>query len=146
MPTFGYYLNALGRCGGTFRAERMAGTGVGPHDQAYLFHICRHPGLSQEALGRALCVHKSHVTRHITHLEKEGFVTRTPDSADRRVLLVYPTQKAERILPRLREVSAEWRAILTADFSQEELATFEDLLARALENAKGHILGEGEKE
>ncbi len=145
MPTFGYYLNALGRCGGTFRAARMAGTGVGPHDQAYLFYICRHPGESQEALGRALFVHKSHVTRHIAHLEREGFVTRTPDAQDKRVMRVYPTEKAEQILPRLREVGAEWRAILSADFTPEELATFEGLLARALQNGRAYLQGEVEQ-
>ncbi len=145
MPTFGYYLNALGRCGGTFRAEQMAGTGVGPHDSSYLFYICRHPGESQDAIARALCVNKSHVTRHVAHLEKEGFLTRTPDPNDRRAMLVYPTARAEEMLPRLREVSAQWRAILAADFTEAEIATFEELLSRALHNGRTYLWEGGEK-
>ena len=143
MPSFGYYLNALGRCGGTFRSARMADSGVGPHDQSYLFHVCRHPGLSQEALGKALCVHKSHVTRHLAHLEKQGYITRTPDPDDRRVLLVHPTKKAEGILPVLREVNAEWRAILSKGFEEAEIAMFEDLLSRALANGRAFLESEG---
>ena len=145
MATFSYYLNALGRCGGTFRAAQMAGTGVGPHDQTYLFYICRHPGESQESIARELCVNKSHVTRHVAHLEKEGFLTRIPDPADRRAMLVYPTEKAEGILPRLREVGAAWRGILAADFTEEEVAKFEELLSRAFHNGRNYLREEGEK-
>ncbi len=143
MPSINYYLSALGRCGGTFRSARMSGTGVGPHDQSYLFYICRHPGESQEEVGRALCAHKSHVTRHLVHLEKQGYITRTPCTEDRRVMRVYPTQRAEDILPRLREVGCEWRSILCADFTEEEKNTFEQLLARALKNGREFVESEG---
>ena len=50
--------------------------------------------------------------------------------------LVYPTEKALEALPYLREVGASWRESLTAGFTSAEVALFEDLLARALENAR----------
>lgn len=143
MPSINYYLSALGRCGNTFRSDRMAGTGVVPDDQSYLFYICRHPGLSQEALSKALYVHKSHVTRHLAHLEKEGYITRTPDSDDRRVLLVHPTEKAEAILPRLRAVGKEWRLVMCEGFTDEQRATLEELLERAFVNARTFLESEG---
>ena len=81
-------------------------------------------------------MNKSSVTRHLTHLEQAGFLTRTPDPADRRVLLLHPTDKAREILPFLREISRDWNEALTDGFTPEETAQFESLLARALENAK----------
>ena len=143
MPSINYYLGALGRCGNTFRAARMAGTGVGPDDQSYLFYICRHPGGSQEELGRALCAHKSHVTRHLTHLEKQGFITRTPAPYDRRVLLLHPTEKAQEILPRLRAVGKEWRLVMCEGFTDEQRATLEELLERAFVNGRQFLEREG---
>ena len=139
MPSVNYHLNALGRVGAAFRATRLEGTGVGPYDQSYLFYICHHPGTSQDALARALYVGKSHVTRHVTHLEKEGFITRTPLVEDRRVMQVWPTDKALAILPRLREIGGEWHAAMMSDFTVEEMASFEALLTRALANGRAAV-------
>ena len=136
MPNLNRSLNGIGRCGTLFRAKRLEGTGIGPCDHPYLFYICHHPGVSQDALGRALYVNKSSVTRHIAALERAGFLRREPSSEDRRVQLVYPTEKALEALPYLREVGASWRESLTAGFTSAEVALFEDLLARALENAR----------
>lgn len=136
MPSLNRSLNVIGRCGVLFRAERLTGTGVDPYNYYYLFHICRTPGLSQEALAAALYVNKSSVTRHLTRLEEAGFLIRTPDPNDRRVLLLYPTEKARELLPFLREVSRDWKNALTDGFTPEETAQFASLLERALENAK----------
>ena len=142
MPHFNRSLNGLGRCGTLFRAKHLEGTEIGPCDHPYLFYICHHPGVSQDTLGRALYVNKSSVTRRIAHLEEAGFLTREVSDADRRVLLVYPTEKALAALPLLREVGANWRECVTAGFSPEEVRTFEALLERAFENAQGAVAGE----
>ena len=143
MPTLNYYLNALGRCGAMFRGNRLQGTGVEPSDMPYLFRICRHPGQTQEALAKALYVHKCKVTRHVTRLEAQGYLTRIPDPEDRRALLVHPTEKALEVLPRLREVNAAWHAALTDGFTPEESEQFVELLSRALQNARATVDEEG---
>ena len=135
MPSLNRSLNVIGRCGILFRARHLENTGVDPFNYFYLFHICRNPGSSQEALCRALHVNKSSVTRHLAHLEAEGLLRREQDPDDRRALLVYPTDKAEALLPLLREVGSNWRAALTDGFTAEETETFERLLRRAMENA-----------
>ena len=81
-------------------------------------------------------MNKSSVTRHIARLEEAGLLTRTPSPDDKRVLLVYPTEQAIGLLPRLREVGGLWHAALTNGFTEEETAQFEDLLSRAMENAR----------
>lgn len=136
MPSLNRSLNVISRCNALFRAERLADTGIDPYNYFYLFYICHNPGTSQDALARALYVNKSSVTRHLTHLEQTGFLTRTPDPDDRRVLLLHPTDKAREILPFLREISRDWNEVLTDGFTPEETAQFESLLARALANAK----------
>lgn len=139
MPSLNRRLNVIVRCAALYREKALAGTGVGPYENAYLFHICHHPGISQETLARELYVNKSSVTRHLTHLESEGFLYRKPDDSDRRALLVYPTEKAMEILPRLREVGAEWEKLLTAGLSESESRMFEGILDRAFVNACGAV-------
>lgn len=144
MPTLNYYLNALGRCTAFYRAAALQDSDVNPGDMPYLFHVCRHPGLTQDALGRALYVNKTAVTRHVTHLEECGFLTRVPCSEDKRALLLHPTQKALDVLPQLREINAAWHAVLTDGFTEEEATQFISLLSRALTNARAKV-EEGEK-
>ncbi|MBE6702704.1 MAG: MarR family transcriptional regulator [Ruminococcaceae bacterium] len=144
MPSLIRSLNVIGRCGTLFRADRLENSGVDPFNYFYLFYICRNPGVSQEALGRALYVNKSSVTRHIARLEESGFLKRVPSPSDRRSLLVYPTEKAVALLPLLREVGSDWKGALTSGFSEEETVLFERLLQRAMENAQ-KAMGEEEK-
>ena len=129
-------MNAIVRAGNLFRATRLEGTGVSACDRPYLFHICHHEGVSQDTLSGALFVNKSSVARRLAHLEKEGFVIRTPDPDDRRALLISPTEKAKAMIPLLRHMAHEWNGIITKGFTQEEIDTFSDLLSRAFDNAK----------
>ena len=139
MPTLNYYLNALGRCTALYRAEALQGSDVCPTDVPYLFHVCRHPGLTQDALSRALYVNKTAVTRHVTHLEECGFLCRVPCAEDKRALLLHPTQKALDALPMLRKLNAAWHAVLTEGFTEQESAQFISLLDRALSNARAKV-------
>ena len=139
MPTLNRRLNVIVRCAALYREKALAGTGVGPYENAYLFYICHNPGASQEKLARELYVNKSSVTRHLSHLETEGFLTRVPDENDRRSLLVYPTEKALAILPRLRAVSKEWESLLTAGLSDAESEMFINILDKAFANAKNAV-------
>lgn len=139
MPILNRQLNVIVRCAALYREKALAGTGVGPYENAYLFYICHNPGASQEKLARELYVNKSSVTRHLSHLETEGFLTRVPDENDRRSLLVYPTEKALAILPRLRAVSKEWESLLTAGLSNAESEMFINILDKAFANAQNAV-------
>ena len=129
-------LNSIVRYGNQWRAPKLEGTGIGPCDRPYLCYICHHPGETQDNISTALCVNKSSVTRRVSYLEREGYVTRTPDENDRRALLIYPTEKAMALMPVLREMSREWNAIITEGFSEAEIAQFSELIARAFANAR----------
>ncbi len=132
-------MNAIVRYGNLWRTPKLADTGIGACDRPYLFYICHHQGVSQDTLSDALFVNKSSVARRLSYLEKQGYVTRTPDKKDRRVLLVSPTQKALDLLPLLREMSHEWNGIITAGFTEEEIGIFSELVARAYANAQQKV-------
>lgn len=145
MHSLNRFLNGMSRCGALYRAHRLAGSGVGAYDTHYLFYLCHHAGVTQDALARALFVNKSSVTRHLSHLEEEGFVTRTPSPEDHRSLVVAPTEKALAILPQLRAVSRDWEERITAGLSAAEVEQFGSLLERVFDNARRAIAEEVEK-
>ena len=72
-------------------------------------------------------------------MEESGFVTRKYSETDKRVMLVYPTDKAFEVLPAITETHRAWRAYVTESFTEEELELFSSLLERAAERAKTYV-------
>lgn len=140
MPTLMWMLNTVSRCAALYQADRLEGTDLKPPHGRYIAALCREPGLSQEQLAKKIYVNKSQVTRHLAYLEEKGYVTRSP-GADKRVMLVYPTKKAEDILPQVREIFRDWNEWLTAGFSPEEQEQFISLMERAKERAVSYARG-----
>lgn len=139
MPSFMRQIRIIGRCSNIYRTAELEGTGIGGVHTGYLLALCRTPGMSQEQLSRKIYVNKSNVTRHLAQLEKLGYVERRQSSEDRRVTLVYPTEAAYDILPRISEVIKGWNAYLTEGFTEEELEQFNAMLARITERATSAV-------
>ncbi len=138
MPSISRYINVISRCGNMYRTERLKDTDLGTSHHTYLFTICRNPGISQEKLARMIYINKSNVTRNLAVLEKNGYIERRPSETDKRVMLVYPTEKAQNTLPLLREVVHDWNALVAEDFTPEELEQLRAMLARIAERATGY--------
>ena len=139
MSSITRHMNIISRCAGLYRAERLKGSDLGQNHHRYIFCVCHHPGISQEELSRRVYINKSNVTRHLTYLEGQGYVERRQSAEDKRVILVYPTEKAYDALPMLREIVRDWNDMLTEDFSTEEKELFASLIKRAAKKASDLI-------
>ena len=135
MPSFMRQINIIGRCSAMVRNDKLADTGLTGWHYSYILTLCRNPGQSQEHLARHVYINKSNVTRHLAQLEKNGYVERRQSEEDKRVMLVYPTEKAYDVLPRVREVVRSWNSYLTEDFTPEEMEQFNAMLSRITHRA-----------
>lgn len=136
MLAFMKYINITYRCGIQYRSEQLIDYDLNGLESVYILHICNHPGISQDALAKNIFINKSNVTRKLLVLEGNGYVERRPSEEDKRVTLVFPTQKALDILPKVRQVFREWNEYITDEFTEEEKALLESLLLRVTEKAK----------
>ena len=136
MPTIMRQINIISRCAGLYRTDKLRGAELGACHHSYVLAICRTPGISQEELSRHICINKSGVTRHLSYLEEHGYVVRRQSETYRRVTLVYPTEKMQEMLPRVKEIVTEWNTYLTADLSEEELTMFRSVLDHIAQRAK----------
>lgn len=114
------YINRIGRLSGMYRREFLKEYGLNGIHHTYIINICHHPGVSQEELAQMIFVNKSNVTRQLAYLEKEGFIYRQPSREDKRKSLVYPTQKAQDILPLIQNMLREWNEKLLVDIPENE--------------------------
>lgn len=146
MPKIMKKMNIISRCQAMYRNERAASEELSACHSAFVLTVCRAPGLSQEELAREICLNKSTVTRTLSYLEEHGFVERRSDAQDKRVLLVYPTEKMLSVLPRVREVTREWNALISRGIDEEEMRVFFSVLERMERSAKAAVsAGEEQK-
>ncbi len=128
-------IGAISRCGRRYRTEQFVPLGLKGCHGGYLLEICQQPGISQEQLTDKIQVNKSNIARQVAALEEDGFITRSACGKDKRVLRLYPTEKALAVLPRVQQTLQSWEQTLTADFTPEERQTLYTLLKRMQETA-----------
>lgn len=139
MPKIMKSLNIISRCQATYRNSKLKVEGICACHHAFILMITKEPGRSQEELTREICLNKSTVTRTLSHLEKYGYIIRTPNPDDKRQFLVYPTDKMLEILPNVRAVSKKWNECISQGISNEELEVFYSVLQRMETKAKSLV-------
>ncbi len=139
MSTIMRKVNILSRAEGVFRTDRLKGSSLNACHHSYILAVTGHPGMSQDELARHICTNKSGVTRHLAYLEEHGYVSRVPSEHDRRVMLVYPTEKAKEVLPEVVDIVKEWDSFLKSAFTAEEAEMLDALLRRAADKAGDYI-------
>ncbi|HIW72184.1 MAG TPA: MarR family transcriptional regulator [Candidatus Levilactobacillus faecigallinarum] len=67
----------------------------------YLVRICEHPGIIQEQLSRLVMVDRTTVIRAVQRLVDHQFVEKRPDTENKKIRRLYPTEKARLIYQRI---------------------------------------------
>ena len=123
-------ITEISRCGVQYRSDKLAPLGLKSCHASYLTEICENPGISQDKLARRICINKSNVARQVAVLEEEGFITRTPSEADKRVMELYPTQKTMELMPQINSTLMCWENCITQDLTDGERALISELLVK----------------
>ncbi len=124
-----------------YRADKLSDSDFGACQHTYILTICSHPGISQEQLARHIPLNKSNVARTLAGLEEKGYVKRHQSETDKRVTLVYPTQKMLDIYPTVKAIANEWNDYLVEDLTEEEKLIFKRTLAKVSLRAAAYIEG-----
>lgn len=132
-------ITEISRCGAQYRSDRLAPMGLKACHASYLTEICDCPGISQEKLAGRICINKSNVARQAAVLEEEGFITRIPSPSDKRVLQLYPTQKALDIMDDIRGILVCWEDCIGQDLSEAEKQVLSGLLAKMKTRAAAYM-------
>lgn len=104
MPSFMKHLQDIWRCSNLYKEEKLNHLEISPYQISYLINISKYPGISQEQLSKNIYVHKNNIARQLSSLEEKGFIYRENSHIDKRVLLVYPTDKTLKILPKIKKL------------------------------------------
>ena len=141
MHPFMRQINIISRCATMYRDRALSDPGLAGCHTPYILALYRIPGCTQEELARDLNVNKSSVARQLAVLEERGFIRREPSPGDRRSQLVYPTQRALDLQPRILQVLYEWNAYLTGELTPEEQEVLSGLICRVADRAERYVKG-----
>lgn len=99
-----------------------------------LYVLWQEDGLPIIELAKRTGLAKTTLTSMLDRMEERGFLERVTDTEDRRMLRIFLTAKARVLSDRYDKVSEEMSRIFYKDFSDEEIAAFEQTLEKILNN------------
>lgn len=134
MNDLSKYVSVAYRRTQVFYTEKLKKLGISSGQFMYLVCICENVAQTQEELSRRLIIDKSTVARILPQLETNGYITRVINSNDRRIINIFPTDKAVAIYPQILEIKDEWHRKMTENLSDIERDVFEKLMERVMEN------------
>ncbi|EID4718817.1 MarR family transcriptional regulator [Listeria monocytogenes] len=128
-------ITIIHRSESTFKNKKLLETGLNIGQLRYLWTLYKEDGISQESMAKRFMVDKASVTRHIKRLEELGMIRREIDAKDRRIQRIFVTETGFQMRDLIEEVTAEWSALLTANFSEKEKDDLMHLIGRLSDNA-----------
>ena len=138
MPVpIGLRLNQAARAVGRAFDQALAEAGGSLPVWLILLNLkVRRPGTQRE-LAEAVGIREATLTHHLNAMDADGLITRTRDSANRRVQLVALTPDGDTAFLALRDVAMAFDARLNTGLTAADQATLAGLLARLTANIGG---------
>jgi len=115
--------------------RRLAPLGV-TTQQAALLHNAASGGASPRQLMEAVGTDTAGMTKLVDRLAAKGLVERRPNPADRRSVVIEPTERGLALVPAFAPVFSEVARQLFDGFSGDEVANLTSSLRRMGENLK----------
>lgn len=136
MQSVSGLLKEINRYGRQYRDVQLAPLGLNSRQGMYIREICAAPGISQEQLTQILRINKSNVARQVAAMEEDGYIERRCCGKDKRVLRLYPTEKAQALLPGILEVMDHWEDCLVEELTEKQREVLEQMLLQIRDNAR----------
>jgi DNA-binding MarR family transcriptional regulator len=125
-----FLLAQLGLYGAAQFGARLEPLGLEQRHAGMLFRLAANQGQSQQAVAQLIGVNATRMVFLVDELEKRGLIERRRNPADRRSHALYLTAQGAQTLDRVRAVSADHEAQLTAGLTDAERAQLAALLRR----------------
>ena len=117
-----------------YRDFRNAGLDISPEQWSILVFLWQQDEVTQKAIADATYKDRPSVTRLIDNMGKQGLVTRTQDSADRRTNKICLTKKGVDLYNKVYPITLKTMQDALNGLSLEEISTAQYLLKKIFSN------------
>ena len=126
----GYMLSDVARLIRTIFDRRVRDIGLTRAQWLVLTRVYRRPGVSQTELAEMLEIDRASAGRMIDRMEKNGWVERRPDRADRRINRLHLTDEARRVHTEMWSIAEETVDDALSPLSATEREKYTELTAK----------------
>jgi len=135
--TFGLLLHGTARAWRQKLDERLRPMGLSQAKWRTLLHLSLAPdALTQAEIAARLGIEEPTAVSLLRRLEKEGWITRTNSTYDRRCKMVLLGRRAQRVIAQINATAEKLRHELLAGIPESDLQTSMRVLARIRERAE----------
>lgn len=96
----------------------------------YLVRICENPGIIPERLADVIKVDRSTLSRAIKKLELKGFIEKKPDDYNKKIKLLFPTEKGKEAAEFIQRENAYSTNVALQGLSEDEISKLQQLLEK----------------
>jgi MarR family transcriptional regulator for hemolysin len=133
----GLRLNQAARTVGRAFEEALEEAGGTLPTWLILLNLTIRKPANQRELAEAVGIREATLTHHLNALDARGLITRTRDTANRRIHVVELTEAGQAAFTRLQQAAAAFDVRLRAGLAEADLDHLGDLLGRLAANAGG---------
>ncbi|MEJ6781589.1 MarR family winged helix-turn-helix transcriptional regulator [Aminobacter sp. Piv2-1] len=122
--------------------QRGSEYGLSAAQWRLLVRLVKEEGVAQARLAELLEIEPISVSRLLDRMEEGGWIERRQATADRRVRMIFPTDKARDAFAKVKAVAGEVYELALAGLSQEERLAMVHGLRTVVDNLAAHEAGE----
>ena len=128
----------LYRCNQKYFDKLLSEYDLGYTHMMLLTQIYEEEGISMNELALRGVFDKGTITKSIQKLEQLGYVVIQNSEVDKRAKLLYTSEKAQDIMPKLYQMRSEWNSYLSTDLTEEELENYYSAQAKLIDKARAY--------
>lgn len=113
---------------------RASGLGLSAAQWRLLVHVAKEDGVAQARLAELLEIEPISVSRLIDRMEEGGWIERRADAADRRVRMIFPTEKSLEAYAGVKSMAGEVYEHALADLTPDDRRFLVKGLLKIIEN------------
>ncbi|STX42818.1 transcriptional regulator [Legionella donaldsonii] len=100
----------------------------------FLMELYNQDGLTQAEMHKRIGIEQPTAVRTLDRMERDGFILRKPSSDDRRVVLIYLTEKAQHCKKEIDQCAVQLNELALLGFNEEEKINLNQMLKRLNQN------------
>lgn len=139
FPNVGRCISILDRLMKMYYDHGLSDFEIGWGQQFYVEYLYDHPGASAKEMIECIRVDKATLTKVIKKLEEVGYVKVVRSEEDKRIKLLYLTDKAIPAAIRIKEIHSSFYNTLCSNIPPSDIQYTEQTMERMLENMNQKI-------
>lgn len=139
FPQIGQCITILDRLMKMYYDHILADFEIGWGQQFYVEYLYDHPGASAQEMVECIRVDKGTLTKVIKKLTEIGYIEVVPSERDKRMKLLYLTEKAIPAAKRIKEIHSNFYSILCSNIQSSDIQQTERTMVQMMENINQRI-------